>query len=150
MDDRNAVLLEIKGLQYLVDRLMPVRKKLSGKADNERKTRLARYERLNAYKNEDELADAYGWTQITREEYERLLDKMQTGNEAAESTVTVTDIALSALSDCIRRLQGDISSLEYSVKSPEERQAIDAEHERLQARIAARRHRGGTNVWNGF
>ncbi|MDL2288646.1 hypothetical protein LJC32_04620 [Oscillospiraceae bacterium OttesenSCG-928-F05] len=139
MNDTEATKLEIKGLELLLTRLEPVRTQLMKKAASEKSKRAKRMAFLSQYESEDDLMEAWGNAYISREEYDRLRDKMARDQALVDNTLTAADIALAHLSRVIGRLHRDKSSLEYGLLPLEDQQRIDRMHEQLQKRATGRK-----------
>lgn len=126
MDD---VQFEVKCRQYLVKRLSVLEKDIEHTVAKEKSKRAAKVEKLAAYKNSDEAAEAYGYGDITSEEFEEICSVLEENANFVEFTKTPKLAALEMLKEFLWRLKSDIKSFEWEMKSPEEQSRILKERE---------------------
>ena len=99
------------------------------KAANKEGGRKAQIERLCKFKDTDEAAEAYGYGDITAEEYQEVCDALEKGAAFVEFTKTPKAAALEILKDFMVRQKHEIVDLEWSMKSPKEQERIRKENE---------------------
>lgn len=86
--------------------------------------RQKREEQLSEYKNEDEIADAYGRGFMSEEEYDNLPARFREDKEAIRNEKTSEEIAAEILSGWIRITEDDIQSLRFDLLSDEKKEEI--------------------------
>lgn len=115
--------MEIDWREYLIKKLMPTCNSLQVAARKEKEKNEARLSTLRGYNTAEEAQDAYGYGSITREEYEAILDRIETDKEAA-ATVTKNSAALEELSAFIARLQREVRDLRWETLPDAEKERI--------------------------
>lgn len=101
--------------------------------------RQKREEQLSEYKNEDEIADAYGWGFMSEKEYDNLLARFREGKEAIRNEKSAEEIAAEILSGWIRITEGDIQSLRFDLLSDEKKEEIRQRNYEIAQRREERR-----------
>lgn len=121
MDDNT---FEVKCRKYLLKRLGVLERDIKKTVSKEKAARKTQVERLCKYKDSDEAAEAYGYCDITEEEYVEVLAHLEEGAAFVEFTKTPKAAALEILHDFMTRQESEIASLEWMIKSPEEQADI--------------------------
>jgi len=115
---------EVKCREYLVKRLSVLEKDIEQTVQKEKARRTSRVEELTAYKDTDEAAEAYGYGDITEEEYMEICSVLTDGADFVEFTLTPKAAALEILREFMHRQKSEIQSFEWEMKSPEEQNRI--------------------------
>lgn len=121
---RKSVEFEIKCRKYLVNRLETLRKDIEKTVNKEKEGRKARVEKLCEYKDSYEASEAYGYGDITEDEYREILEHLEEGADFVEFTKTPKAAALEILREFMQRQKQEINDFEWEMKSPEERERI--------------------------
>ena len=124
MTEKEAMKFEIKCSKYLIRRLETLRKDIQKQVDKETEARIKRHLELCQYKNFEEAQEAYGADLISYEEYSKIMDMLEKGEETAEPVKTVRSAAVEELSKYISDLKCLIQDLEWALKTPEEQERI--------------------------
>lgn len=135
-EERQAVKLEFNAYSYLEKQLQHTAEKISYRVTSDKVKRENREKALLQYKTADELQDAYGYGDITQEEYCRLLDLLE-GVEAKIAFPSKYEMALSELNDIIRKVRNMANEFEYILLPDEEKKRRDQEAEALRQRVDA-------------
>lgn len=130
MDDNT---FEIRCRKYLLKRLETLEKDIEKTVLKEKEARKEQIEKMCAYKDTDDAAEAYGFGEITEEEYQEICDALEEGAAFVEFTKTPKAAALEILHDFMRRQKREIADFEWSLKSPEEQEAIRKENAEFRA-----------------
>ena len=130
----SATELEIEWRKELLARLQAPLKVLQRKASKEAEKRLARAQELSAYETEEEAHEAFGYGEITLDEYYSIKDRFD-NVEPGGVTVTAAEAALEELQDFMHRLQSEIKDLEWSALPEAEKQRIQASNEAYRAAL---------------
>lgn len=120
---------EIRCRKYLVKRLTVLKNDIEKTVAKEKEARKAQIERLCKFKDTDEATEAYGYCDITAEEYQEVCDALEKGAAFVEFTKTPKAAALEILKDFMVRQKQEIVDLEWSMKSPKEQERIRKENE---------------------
>lgn len=140
-EEREALTLEARARKELLKRLSHPAKLLTVAVEKERTQREERVARMQEYKTEAEIMDAYGYEVITDDERRQLLEALETGQQYVENTTTPARVALSILKDFIRGLEKEVSGFEFELLPAEEQDRRLREAERFEEEQAARRAR---------
>lgn len=125
---------EIKCCKYLAGRLETLRNNIQKVVDKETENRIRRSVELSQYKTLEEAQEAYGFGEITPEEYDQILDILENGQKAAEEVRTVRSVAVEELNEYIAELCQIIKDCEWEMKSREEKRRILKSNEELKHR----------------
>ena len=138
--EKKDLKIELKSRQIVLHKLNVARNSLTSrkiaKIVEERQKREAE---LSEYKNEDEIADAYGWGFMSEEEYDDLLSRFREGKEAIRNEKSAEEIAAEILSGWIRITEGDIESLRFDLLSDEKKEEIRQRNYEIAQRREERR-----------
>ena len=137
--EKNDLKVELKSRKIIKKKLETAIRDLSRTIDRIRNDRLNRIEQLSQYKNEDDLADAYGWGFISESEYDTLLAQMREGQEKISKEISAEEIASGMLRGWLKITDGDIASLEFDLLSDAKKAEIRKRNEEITARREARR-----------
>lgn len=140
-EEREAIVLEVKARKELLKRLSHPSKLLTAAVEKERAQREERVARMQEYKTEGEIMDAYGYEVITDDERRQLLEALETGQQYVANTTTPTSAALSILKDFLRGLEKEVNGFEFELLPAEEQDRRLREAERFKEEQAARRAR---------
>ena len=135
--------LEIEWRRELLARLQVPLKTLKRRAGREMEKRLRRAQELSMYESAEEAHDAYGYAEITWDEYlavQARFDCVERGGTA----MGAAEAALDELQGIMRRLQSQIRDLEWSALPDDEKQRIQASKEAYLAELITRTQ-GGTS-----
>lgn len=132
-----ATKLEIEWRLELLARLQAPLNVLKRKVGKEAAKRLERAQELSAYESEEEAHEAFGYDEITWEEYYAIKDRFD-NVEPDNATISAAEAALDELKDFMRRLQSEVRDLEWSALPLEEQQRIEASNEALRNRLKTR------------
>ena len=130
MDDNE---FEIRCRRYLVKRLAVLKNDIEKTVAKEKEARKTQIERLCRFKDMDEAVEAYGYGDITEDEYQEVCDALEKGAAFVEFTKTPKAASLEILKDFIRRQEREIDDFEWSMKSPEEQARIQKENAEFRA-----------------
>lgn len=115
---------EIKCSKYLIRRLETLQKDIRKQVDKETEARIKRHMELCQYKTFEEAQEAYGADLISYEEYSKIMDMLEKGEEIEESVRTIRSAAVEELSRYIADFKRDVRDLEWYMKTPEEQERI--------------------------
>lgn len=115
---------EVKCRKYLLKRLGVLERDIEKVVEKEKYGRKKQIEELCKYKNTDEAQEAYGYEEITDEEFREICDVLEKGAAFVEFTKTPKAAALEILHDFMHRQERDIADFEWEMKSPEEQEQI--------------------------
>lgn len=138
-EQKNDLRVELKSRKIIKKKLETAIRDLSRTIDRIRNERLNRIEQLSQYKNEDDLADAYGWGFISESEYDTLLNQMRDGKEKISEEISAEEIAAGMLRGWLKITEDDIVSLEFDLLSNSKKEEIRKRNEEITARREARR-----------
>ena len=124
---------EIRCRKYLVKRLTVLKDAIEKTVDKEKEARKAQIERLCKFKDTDEAANAYGYGDITEEEYQEVCAALEEGAAFVEFTKTPKAAALEILKEFMDHQEREIADFEWSMKSPEEQERIRKKNEEFLA-----------------
>lgn len=124
MNAKEAIEFEIKCSKYLIRRLETLHRDIQKQVDKETEARIKRHLGLCQYKTFEEAQEAYGADLISYEEYCKVQDMLEKGEEIEESVRTIRSAAVEELSRYIADLKRDVRDLEWSTKTPEEQDRI--------------------------
>jgi len=130
----NETKLEIEWREELLARLQAPLKVLKRKAGNEIEKRLARAQELSVYESAEEAHDAFGYGEITLDEYNAIKDRFDNA-QPGSAAMSAAEAALDELQGFMRRLQRDIKDLEWSALPEKEKQRIAASNEAFRAEL---------------
>lgn len=125
MDDN---VFEIRCRKYLVKRLETLEKDIKKTVSKEKEARKEQIKKMCAYRDTDEVAEAYGYGDITEKEYQEVCDVLEKGAAFVEFTRTPKAAALEILHDFLWRQKREIADFEWSLKSPKEQEEIRKEN----------------------
>lgn len=138
--EKKDLKIELKSRQIVLHKLTVALNSLtSRKIAKIVEERHKREEQLSEYKNEDEIADAYGWGFMSEEEYDDLLSRFREGKEAIRNEKSAEEIAAEILSGWIRITEGDIESLRFDLLSDEKKEEIRQRNYEIAQRREERR-----------
>jgi len=132
----NENLFEIEWRKALVSRLVRVQTTMNKAAAAEEEAANARRDELRQYQTKEEAIEAYGYGDISLEEYRAILDDFE-----SKPAPTVTSAARDALREYINRLRRDIRYFEWEMLPDEEKERVHRSNEEKKA--ALRKRRGG-------
>lgn len=142
--EKKDLKIELKSRQIVLKKLETARRALEKTCTRIQAERIRREAELSEYKNEDEIADAYGWGFMSEEEYDELLARFQEGKEAIRNEKSAEEIAVEILSGWIWITEGDIESLRFDLLSDEKKEEIrQRNYEIAQRREERRQERDG-------
>jgi len=129
---------EIEWRKELIARLLAPRGVLERKVAREEQKRLDRAMVISAYESAEDAHEAYGYGEISYEEYVTIAARFD-GTDTPARTLSVIEAALEELLDFMRRLSNDVRDLEWGEKSEEEKERIRASGEAYRAELQARK-----------
>jgi len=119
---RKGAKLEYKGNKIAYDKIMIGIRGLNKKINNQKQEREKRMVILNKYETVEEVQDAYGYGEITKDEYYELLTKLEYAEFYINNDVTPENIALDILNEFANRLSSDIHTLRIESMTNKERE----------------------------
>jgi|GEM_PF-6514114 len=137
-ENKKDIKFEIRCRKLLLKKLETLERRLKQAVNKEAEKRNQRYNSLRDYKTPEEVADAYGYGDIARDEYERLMDSFKNEEMEAAATVTPNSAALEMLAEFTGRLKRDIQYFEFELLPENERERILKEQEDLLKRKGGR------------
>ena len=140
MDNKQATILELRARKEIIKRLQYPLNQLKKAVEKEKNTRQQRASKLLAFETLEEAQEAYGYAEISYEEFYLVRKCFKNAETLVNGTLTATDIALGLLHDFIRRVESEKHDLEFELKSPEEKDRIRRERELLQEKIQQRKN----------
>ena len=138
MNNEQAVKLELKARLDLLKRLQFPMKQLHKAVEKETAERQKREKALLSYETLADAQEAYGYGEISQEEYDMIQESFEHMEDVVLGTVTPTSIAHGILYDFIRNLKSEVYDLEFETKSPEEQDRIRRESEERRERVNRR------------
>ena len=138
-EERNDFKVELKSRKIVLHKLDTAIAALNKTVSRQDAEKEKRKEQISAYKNEEELQDAYGWEFITEDEYYSLLEAMRNGMEAIDAEVSAEKIARDMLNGWRRIVASDIQSIEFELLPEAEQNRIREENYRILQEREARR-----------
>lgn len=137
--EKKDLKIELKSRQLVLKKLETGRRALEKTCTRIQAERARREAEISEYKNEDEIADAYGWGFISEEEYDDLLERFREGREAIRNEKSAEEIAAEILSGWIRITEGDIESLRFDLLPDEKKEEIRQRNYEIAQRREERR-----------
>jgi len=131
--------LEIEWRRELLARLQAPLNVLQRKAAKEKETLLARARELSVYESAEEAHDAFGYGEITYDEYLVIKARFDNVEYGENEAMTAVQAALEELLDFMRRLRKQIGDLEWSTLSEEEKTRIQSSNEAYLAELQTRK-----------
>lgn len=131
--------LEIAWREELLNRLEAPENTLKRKFEKEHMKREARFTELQQYSSLEEAHDAYGYGEITLEEYDLIC---QNFNEA-ENIKTPVSAALDELVSIRARLKKDIEYFKWEALTDAEKREIEHRNEAYKQELHERRYNNG-------
>lgn len=113
--ERNDLKLELAARKMVLKKIESAKRSFSGRIAKVKEDRQNRKDALSEYKNEDEILDAYGWGFITEEEYDRLREEFEKGQESIDNEVSSVELADNILNGWAKIMRSDISELEFEL-----------------------------------
>lgn len=129
MTEKEAMEFEIKCSKYLIRRLETLRRDIQKQVDKETEARIKRHLELCQYKTFEEAQEAYGADLISYEEYSKILDMLEKGEEIEESVKTIRSAAVEELSRYISDLKRNVRDFVWAMMTPEEQEIIRKSNE---------------------
>lgn len=123
--------IEIDSRNTLLKRLEKVKASLIKVVDKEVAKRAEKIEKLQKYDSVEEAHDAFGYGEITEEEYREVVEFFESGKKFITETKTKNSIALEILNNFISRLKKDVRALEWDMLSEDEKERIRKSNEEL-------------------
>lgn len=137
--EKKDLKIELKSRQLVLKKLETARRALEKSCKRIQDERAVREAELSEYKNEDEIADAYGWGFMSEEEYDDLIARFREGKEAIRNEKSAEEIAAEILSGWIRITEGDIDSLKFDLLPDEKKEEIRQRNYEIAQRREERR-----------
>lgn len=137
--EKKDLKIELKSRKLVLKKLETARRALEKTCKRIQNERACREAELSEYKNEDEIADAYGWGFMSEEEYDDLLTRFREGKEAIRNEKSSEEIAAEILSGWIRITEGDIESIRFDLLSDEKKEEIRQQNYEIAQRREERR-----------
>lgn len=138
----NDLQFEIAWRKYLIARLEPVLKKVGEAVQKERGKFEARKSEISAYETAEEAHDAYGYGDITKEEYHAIVEGM-----SIEAPMTARSAAEDEIKLILGRLRREIKDFEWEMLPDVERDRIRESNEKFKADLG-NRARAPTGCWD--
>lgn len=114
---------EIKCREYLVKRLGVLRRDIEKTVAKEKEVREKRKNKLCEYETIEQAQEAYGYGDITLEEYDEIYEVLEKAVGFAE-VKTPKAAALEILLEFMGRQKSEIRDFEWELKTPEEQERI--------------------------
>ena len=137
--ERKELRHEIRARELVIKKVENAHTRLKKQAENKLNERKQRVEELSLYRSEQDLLDAYGWGFITEEEYDRLREMREKGEDSILNDKSAEEYAAKILGEFIMRLHHDISSLKFELLPEKEKDRIRNQNYEIAMRRAARR-----------
>lgn len=144
--ERKELRHEIRARELVIKKVENAHTRLKKQAENKLNERKKRVEELSMYESEQDLLDAYGWGFITEEEYDRLREMREKGNDSILNDKSAEEYAAKILGEFIMRLNHEISSLKFELLPEKEKDRIRNQNYEIAMRRAARRANGNQDV----
>lgn len=127
--------LEIAWREELLKRLEAPKNTLNRRFEKERLDREARFAELQQYSSVEEAHDAYGYGEITLEEYDLICEDFNN----IEKIETPVALALDEIISIMGKLKKDIEYLKWEALSDDKKQAIKDRNEAYKQELHERR-----------
>jgi len=130
----NEDLFEIEWRKALLAKLVRVQTTMNKAVAAEEEAANARRYELRQYQTKEEAQEAYGYGDISLEEYRAIVDDFE-----SKPAPTVTSAARDALREYINRLRREIRDFEWAMLPDEEKERIHRSSEEYKAALRKRR-----------
>lgn len=130
---------EIRARELVIKKVENAHTRLKKQAENKLNGRKKRVEELSMYESEQDLLDAYGWGFITEEEYDRLREMREKGEDSILNDKSAEEYAVKILGEFIMRLNHEISSLKFELLPEKEQNRIREQNYKIAMRRAERK-----------
>ena len=139
--ERRSLRVEIKSRKLIIKKLETAISALKKTADRQKAEREAEREKMLEYKSYAEAQDAYGWGLITEEEFDKIVEFLESSQEAVDEP-TAEEIAIKVLMNWQQHMGAEIANIEFNLLPKEEQSRIlDKNLEILKRREERRKER---------
>ena len=139
--ERRSLRIEIKARKLIIKKLETAINALQKTADRQKAEKQAEREKMLAYKSYNEAQDAYGWGLITEEEFDAIVEFLESSQEIVDEP-TAEEIAVKTLMNWQHHMGAEIANLEFELLPKEEQSRIlDKNLEILRKREERRKER---------
>lgn len=132
--NRAQMRMDLKARKELLKRLTSPLKRAEAAAKKEYDKRAAHVESLRKYQSPEEAQEAYGYGNITEDEYKEILRAFERDEEYVDNTTTPAEIAAQLLHDYVAHIKKDIAYCEFVLKPKSEQERILRQRDELLAR----------------
>jgi len=140
-NERKSLRTEIKARKIIIKKLETAINALQKTADRQKAEKEAERAKLLEYKTYTEAQDAYGWGLITEEEFDRIVEFLESSQEVVDEP-TAEDIAVKVLLNWQHHMGSEIANIEFEMLPKEEQSKIlDKNLEILKRREERRKER---------
>lgn len=121
--ERKVLRTEIKSRKLIIKKLETAISALQKTADRQKVVKQAEREKMLEYKSYNEAQDAYGWGLITEEEFDKIVEFLESSQEVVDEP-TAEDIAIKVLLNWQHQMGAEIASIEFDLLPKEEQSKI--------------------------
>ena len=140
-NERKSLRTEIRARKMIIKKLETAINALQKTADRQKAEKEAERAKLLEYKTYTEAQDAYGWGLITEEEFDRIVEFLESSQKVVDEP-TAEDIAVKVLLNWQYHMGSEIAGLEFEMLPKEEQSKIlDKNLEILKRREERRKER---------
>lgn len=140
-NERKSLRTEIKARKIIIKKLETAISALQKTADRQKAEKEAERAKLLEYKTYTEAQDAYGWGLITEEEFDRIVEFLESSQKVVDEP-TAEEIAVKVLMNWQQHMRSEIAGLEFEMLPKEEQSKIlDKNLEILKRREERRKER---------
>lgn len=136
--ERKESRVEIKARKLIIKKLETAITALRKTANRQKAEKQAEREKLLEYKTYQEAQDAYGWGLITEEEFDKIVEFLESSQKAVDEP-TAEDIAIKTLMSWQSLMGAEIANLEFELLPKEEQRRILDNNLRILEKREARR-----------
>ena len=139
--ERRSLRVEIKSRKLIIKKLETAISALKKTADRQKAEKEAERAKMLEYKSYAEAQDAYGWGLITEEEFDKIVEFLESSQEAVDEP-TAEEIAIKVLMNWQQHMGAEIANIEFTLLPKEEQSRIlDKNLEILKRREERRKER---------
>lgn len=128
--ERKEIRKEIKARRIVIKKLDTALRALERIAKREQFERQTEREKLMEYKTYNEAQDAYGWGQITEEEFDKIV-KFLDDTEEYLNIRTANDLAIKIIRSFRGELSGEIDAIKFDLLPKREQEKIKARNQEI-------------------
>lgn len=140
-NERKSLRTEIKARKIIIKKLETAISALQKTADRQKAEKEAERTKLLEYKTYHDAQDTYGWGLITEEEFDRIVEFLESSQEVVDEP-TAEDIAVKVLLNWQHHMGSEIANIEFEMLPKEEQSKIlDKNLEILKRREERRKER---------